>query len=567
MVSRKQSVLTASLLLGTAFAAGASDKKKDAAAKREAGAHAASSDPSVVSRPKFRSDDPLWVEPKPLPVRDVKTIEIGDLYDFVEQSFVTPHQLKHAERVPAQNVNTVGETPDSEWYTNRHALHPMTIDELMRGAGNANPPDPDGAWKVISAKSDGVMPGFRIEDGHGNHYLLKFDPPDFPELSSSADVIGSKIYYALGYNTPENYAVYFRREQLTIAEKSSWRDRVGKEHALTAKQIDEWLADQPRDSQGRYRAMASRWIEGKPIGPFNMEETRSDDPNDVVPHENRRELRGMCVFAAWLNDTDAKSINTLDSLVTKNGVPYVEHFRIDWGAALGSDSLKPKDIRRGHDYIISPKTDALQAASFGLYLPKWMRVHYPKIRGTGTFDYESFDPVKWRSNYPVTAFMMMDEDDAFWAAKKVMAFSDAELRALVQTGGFTDPRAVDWVTECLIKRRDKVGHAWLASRLALDNFRVENGALAFDDLAAKYHLRDSFPYSAQWASFNNATGATTAVDAHDWKLPDAGADGYLLATIRATGSDAALALGEVKVYLRRTAQGWIVVGVEWRAAA
>ncbi|HEX3879775.1 MAG TPA: hypothetical protein VHW24_22485 [Bryobacteraceae bacterium] len=455
MVSRKQSVLTASLLLGAAYAAGAGDNKagdkkasnkKDAGVSRPASAGRASSNAVVVSRGKFRSDDPLWVEPKPLAVRNVKTIEIGDLYDFVAQSFVTPRQLKHEKRTPAQNVNTVGEVPDSQWYANRHGLHTMTLDELRRGAGSANPPDPDRPWKVISAKSDGVMPGFHIEDSHGNRYLLKLDPADYPELSSAADVIGSKIYYALGYNTPENYVVYFRRDQLTVSEESLWRDRMGKEHMLSVKQIDEWLADQPRDSKGRYRAMASRWIDGKPIGPFNMDGTRSDDPNDVVPHENRRELRGMRVFAAWLNDTDAKSINTLDSLVTKNGVPFIEHFRIDWGASLGSDSLRPKDIRRGHDYIISPKTNALQAASFGFYLPKWMRTHYPKIRGTGTFDYESFDPVNWHSNYPVTPFMLMDEDDAFWAAKKVMAFSNDELRAFVETGGYTDTRAVDWVT-------------------------------------------------------------------------------------------------------------------------
>jgi hypothetical protein len=46
--------------------------------------------------------------------------------------------------------------------------------------------------------------------------MLKLDPPHYPELCSSADVIGSKFFYALGYNTPENCIVFFRRENLFI---------------------------------------------------------------------------------------------------------------------------------------------------------------------------------------------------------------------------------------------------------------------------------------------------------------------------------------------------------------
>src|SRR5436190_17234197 len=204
MVSRKQSVLVV-LMLAFAGGAIAGDSAKNSSA----------SIPATAGKPKFAADDPIWAEPKPRAVRDPKAVKIDDLYDFVEQSFVAPHRVKSAKRakLPAQNVNTLGEVPDSEWYTNRHARRAMSIEELVRGAGDTNPPDPDGVWRIISAKSEGVTPGFQIEDRHGNRYLLKFDPPDYPDLASGADVIGSKIYYALGYNTPENYAVYFRRDQ------------------------------------------------------------------------------------------------------------------------------------------------------------------------------------------------------------------------------------------------------------------------------------------------------------------------------------------------------------------
>jgi hypothetical protein len=90
----------------------------------------------------------------------------------------------------------------------------------------------------------------------------------------------------------------------------------------------------------------ARRFRGKPIGRIRFYGTRPDDPNDIVEHEHRRELRGYGVFAAWLNHVDAKAINSLDTLVTEKGRSYVRHNLIDFGSSLGSGGVAAADTGR-----------------------------------------------------------------------------------------------------------------------------------------------------------------------------------------------------------------------------
>ena len=222
-------------------------------------------------------------------------------------------EIKHHTAGPSLAVNTLGEVPDSAWFTNRIGSRTMSMEELVRGPGDANAPALDAPWTVISGKNEGVTPGLVIRDSKGRKYFLKFDPKSNPEMASAADVIGSKIFYDLGYNVPENYIVRFARNQLVVNQKSTYKTPDGKKRAMTDRDVDDVLAKTPREKEGLYRGMASLTIAGDIIGPFRYYGTRKDDPNDIVDHENRRDLRGLYVFAAWLNHTDSKSINSLDS--------------------------------------------------------------------------------------------------------------------------------------------------------------------------------------------------------------------------------------------------------------
>lgn len=511
---------------------------------------------------KFYSDDPLWKEPAPRPVREVAKRSVDHIYDFVYGSYVTPRmEGKIAKRAPrpALDVNTLGEVPDGAWYTNRHRVRRMSIDELRRGPGNSTPPDPDRPWRITSAKSDGVTPGFVIEDSRRNRYVLKFDPPQFPELCSAADVIGSKIFYALGFQTPENYIVHFRRDQLEIGEGVTYRHPSGKKVPLTGIIVDGLLKSQPRLADGAYRALASRWLEGTVIGPFDYRGTRSDDPNDTIPHEDRRVLRGLAVFAAWVNHHDTSQINTMDTLVTQDGYQYIRHNLIDFGSILGSRGDREKDPWVGHQYSVMHTETALRALTLGLYVTSWERSYYPRLKGVGLLDSRSFDPIRWRPEVPNPAFLMMDKADAFWAAKQVAAFTDDEIKAMAETGGYSDKRATDWVAGCLIKRRDMIARAWFAKVLPLDNFRASQGRLEWTDLLAAYGLGPALEPRIHWEAFDNERQTSAELPGENSaRLPEMRGDGYWKAVLEVPGRPGQ----SVHVYVRKSGDELTVVGID-----
>ena len=548
MVSHEQRNVVARMIVTAAFAAGVLAV------------------PSVGGETpkKFYSDDPLLCEPAPRPVKAVAKRDVDDIYDFFWNSFATPARARKDLRQgarPALDVNTLGEVPDSAWYTNRHFHRRMSIEELKRGPGNSTPPNPQGVWRVIAAKSDGVTPGFVIEDQRKNRYVLKLDPPQYPELSSAADVIGSKAFYALGYNTPENYIVHFRREQLGLSDGALWRDEGGKKRTLTKAILDGMLQGQPKGPDGAYRGLASRLIEGKLAGPFSYEGMRTDDPNDIFPHEDRRELRGLRVFAAWLNHHDTRSINSMDTLVEENGIRYLKHYLLDFGSILGSSGFASSDPWKGNQYYLYNKGTALDILTFGFLVPRWARANYPELRGAGRFDSWSFDPLSWKSDYPNPAFLRMDREDAFWAARQVAAFTDDEVRALVETGEYSDPRAAEWIATCLIKRRDKIAAAWFSSVLPLDKFRIVDGRLTFEDLGARAGVSNGREYSVRWASWDGDGRSAPLAYATGSRVPAFRDDTqYLAATIQ----PAANKPGDdpVTVYIRRGKNGPEVVGID-----
>ena len=65
-----------------------------------------------------------------------------------------------------------------------------------------------------------------------------------------------------------------------------------------------------------------------------------------------------------------------------------------------------------------------------------------------------------------------------------MAFSDELIRAIVKTGQFSDPKAEQYLGDVLIKRRDKIGQAYLPKINPVVDPRLDaSGTLTFANAA------------------------------------------------------------------------------------
>jgi len=276
--------------------------------------------------------------------------------------------------------------------------------------------------------------------------------------------------------------------------------------------FDEILARAWKGADGKFRAVASKFIPGRFVGEYRYYGVRPDDPNDIIPHEHRRELRGLRVFSAWLNHDDSRSINTFDTVVTEDGRQFIRHYLFDFGSTLGSASNFPQKARAGNEYMWEPGPSFKTIFSLGLWVRPWIKVDYPNYPSIGNFEADFFQPEEWRPEYPNAAFLRMTEEDAFWAARIVMGFTDDQIRAIVKTGRLTDPKAEAYLTECLIKRRDKIGRYWLNQLNPLDGFKVDQTSIAFDNAAVR--LAGSAPaegHDVQWYRFDNMAEKRTAV--------------------------------------------------------
>ncbi len=523
-----------------------------------------------ATAPTFYPDDPIAREPSSEDASAVRAWDIPLAYDLMLNLFTHPGDQRD---VRAQDVNTADEVPDSEWFTNRILHRTLTPEALSTGPVVHDGPAP-GRFTVVRAKPAGISPGFVLRDSANVLWFVQFDAVSNPEAASAASMIANRIFWALGYWQLEYHLGQIRLEDLDIDDKALVETPSGRTRRIDEADLARVLAKAARQSDGSYRMLASRAADGKVLGGFRYHGTRPDDPNDVIPHEHRRVLRALKVFGAWTNLVDMKAGNTLDVLVPQDGGrQVVRHYLQDVGSTFGTGALGPRDFDEGYEHLFEAQPTLKRLASMAFWIKPWQTVEYREFPAVGRFTAEAFVPEQWKARAPTAAIANARADDTFWAARRVMAFSDTMIDTVVSVGRISDPAARRHLASVLEQRRDRIGRAYYTAVNPLVDFSLaEDGTLDFVNEAARSGVVPDAAtgYRAAWARFDNATGVATpigeATSAAAPRLTSPGAlpvqEGtYVQVDIAATSAAYPAWQSPVRIHWRRTSGAWMLVGV------
>jgi hypothetical protein len=398
----------------------------------------------------------------------------------------------------AANVNSFDEVPDSAWFDNRLGAHPMTIEAIASGACKREDSlqDAEGRqWTIDKGKDNGASLGFRVDVPGKGLYALKADTKDQPERNSAASVIGAALYQAAGFTTSCEQIVYVERSQL-ILKPGLKVVSYGTHYDFDEKALQKVLAESTRRGE-LSRMQASKWLPGYTLGPFRFEGTRADDPNDIIRHEDRRELRGSRLLAAWMGHWDSKEQNTMDLWMAKDpkqprsSPGYVRHCILDTSDALGQ-YMDPGQTRSGHAYQLDFAEMGRDFLTFGVHERPWDRARLtPGHERFGYFSARDFDAERWVGAYPNPAFLRMTERDGAWMARIIARFTPEAVRAIVESGQFSQPGDTAYLTEILIARQHAILARYLSRLSPIADVRREpDHRICAVDLA---RLRTVFP--------------------------------------------------------------------------
>jgi hypothetical protein len=321
---------------------------------------------------------------------------------------------------PATNVTLAGGVPNSSFFTNSF-IPSYTPQRLAEEIASLKPIGP---MRITKVKKTGTTEGIWIKDETGRTYILVFDPPFSPGMTTSAEFVGSTLLRIAGYQVPKT----------CICTVTGTGDALydGRRAVAT-------LALDNFDGGWRY-----------------------------ADFRCRREIRALQVFGGWIGNVDQTEQNTG---VTVDPAGVCRHYILDFGASLGSFSFRPQMARLGWTRLFDPFNQFTQP----LYNRRLRRVpweapysaHSPAIGYFST----SLDPDRWQPFYTNLGFVEIAPADRVWAAERIAQFSDEQIRAVVDLAELVHASDREHVVQTLICRRD----------IIIRRYLVPNPASAYRD--------------------------------------------------------------------------------------
>jgi hypothetical protein len=347
--------------------------------------------------------------------------------------------------------------------------------DLQRGFGRVKlPAVTERVWEYAGPKTSyGGNPGYEVQNGNVE-VKVKFG-------ETHSEPFTARIFWALGYHAdPTDYANGLRvrydrrvlrefhvRRELNTTFRLFWfiplhTMRLQKRHdpfdyiasavmkdgrVLSAAELRRELfldsmRKHPEDDPANFRAEVESQIDYlvtvaaniqvkddrvEPIGPWDFGQ---------LDHDERRELRGAGLLAAWLGWYDSRFENTRLKLVEIEGRKELRHYFSDLGGTLG----RGKGFFSGRGELPEEFEWTFTRSRFSRKAPGLPR----SFRITG------FKPIE-----DTAAFKEMTIDDARWMARYIAQLTERQLTEALEVSGF-EPDHVALYVRKLISRRDRM---------------------------------------------------------------------------------------------------------------
>ena len=150
----------------------------------------------------------------------------------------------------------------------------------------------------------------------------------------------------------------------------------------------------------------------------------------------------------------------------------MRHYLQDVGSTFGTGANGPREYDEGWELLYDGGLTRKRLVRLGFVFEPWQTAQYVDNPAIGRFEGDSFDPQEWRPRVGTAAFFHARADDNFWAARRVVAFTDDMIRSAVRAGRYSDTAAEALLVDVLIKRRQKIAAAYLPAINPLVDFAL-----------------------------------------------------------------------------------------------